>query len=450
MLKKVLLALVFCYMSGYSQDHAKVSGEVPDWFKDAKFGIFIHWGIYGVQGNGASWPIFNERVSYENYMEQLEGFTAENYDPKQWASLFKESGAKYAVLTTKHHDGVALWDTKASDLNVVKKTPAKRDLVKEYAEAISSEGLKLGFYFSWLDWSNDDYSVYGKMRKSDSEKKKKEDLKKWQNFLDFNTMQLRELSLFSPDLLWFDGDWEIEDEKWKFKEIRKKLDAWNPGVTINSRIGSFGDYETPEQGIPFEKIENPWELCMTMSPGWGYSEQIQSKQRNHIQPAQLIQILTECASMGGNLLLNVSPKPNGEIPFWQQQNLKEIGAWLKVNGEAIYGSETGIHKNHYAGSSTLSKDKKILYLIVHSNPVNGMLIKGLKNKVKRITILGDVQQSQLQFKNVGGAPWNDIPPSKFLYFPDSIKIGYGRVVKLELNEEIKLYTGSSGAIEQND
>jgi len=436
--------------SGFSQRNPEVSGNVPDWFKDAKFGIFVCQGIYGVQGNGASWPVFNGKISEEDYMKQLDGFTGEKFDAKEWASLVKESGAKYTVFTTKHHDGVALWDTKASDLSVVKKTPSKTDIVKAYSEAIKEEGLKLGLYFSWLDWSHKDYGSLGKMRKTDNSKKEPSNPEAWQRFLDFNTAQLKEISGFDPDLLWFDGDWGISDEAWRFEEMRAKLDLWNPGVVINNRMGNYGDYETPEQGIPFSEIKNPWELCMTMSPGWGYSEQVQKNQHTHIEVPQLVQLLTECSTMGGNLLLNISPMPNGEIPMWQQDNLRAIGSWLKVNGEAIYGSTAGIHKNHYAGPNTLAKDKKTLYLIVHQKPVNGLLLKGLRNKATSITILGDTKQRELTFKNAGGAPWLKIPPTRFLSFPDDIEIGYGRVVKLEFDEPIDLYTGHSGAIEQND
>ena len=143
-----------------ARERATVAKEFTaemEWFKDAKFGVFIHWGIYGVNGDGASWPIFNQKISHEDYMKQADSFTASNYDPEAWAKLFKEAGAQYAVLTTKHHDGMALWDTQAGDLDVVGKTPAARDLVKPYADALRAQGLKVGLYFSWLDWANKDY-----------------------------------------------------------------------------------------------------------------------------------------------------------------------------------------------------------------------------------------------------------------------------------------------------
>lgn len=311
-----------------------------------------------------------------------------------------------------------------------------------------NEGIKVGLYFSWLDWSNDDYGTLGNMLKTDKSKTEPVSIKKWDNFLKFNDKQLKELSGFNPDLFWFDGDWGMPVHYWKMEEMRKKLKSWNPGIVLNERIGTYGDYETAEQGVPFRKRDKAWELCMTMCPGWGYSETTQSKPENYIHSNQLVQLLAETSCMGGNLLLNVSPKPDGTIPEWQVKNLKDIGEWLNVNGEAIYASRAGIHKNHYGASSTLSKDNKTLYLFVFSKPINELMIKGLQNTPKSITVLGGVG-TQLEMKNVGGAPWKKVPPTRFLIFPDNIEMGLGRIIKLEFEEEINLYTGYSGAIEQN-
>ena len=420
-----------------------------EWFKDAKFGVFIHWGIYSVNGDGASWPIFNNKISLEDYMKQSGSFTAENYDPNQWAALFKEAGARYAVLTTKHHDGMALWDTKAKgDLDVVSKTPAGRDLVQPFADALREQGLKVGLYFSWLDWANEDYGALGRMRKTDAGKREPTSLEQWNRFRAFNNTQLQELCGYGPDLLWFDGDWGIDEGFWDMKGMRTKLKAWAPNVVLNARMGEYGDYDTPEQGIPFAQLDGPWELCMTMCPGWGYSARTQAHTNNYIDTPYLIQLLSETVAMGGNLLLNVSPKPDGSIPEWQVESLKKIGAWLKLNGEAVYGSRAGIHKNHYAGCSTLSKDGKTLYLFVPSKPINGLMLKGLQNTPRSITVLGS-PEIKVTMKNAGGAPWNKVPPTRFLKIPDELAIGLGRVLKLELDEPIDLYTGKSGKISQN-
>jgi len=444
--------VLFCISGGVQAKERAVVTEAftpeMEWFKDAKLGIFIHWGVFSVDGNGASWPIFNGKVSHEEYMKQANSFTAKKYDPKAWAKLFKDAGARYAVLTTKHHDGMALWNTKASNLSVAKKTPAKRDLVQPFVKAMRGSGLKVGLYFSWLDWSNPDYGALGRMRNTDKGKKKPTSLKQWNRFRAFNDTQLKELCGMKPDLLWFDGDWGIAEEYWDMQGMRKKLKIWAPNVVLNARMGGYGDYDTPEQGIPFAQLGGPWELCMTMSPGWGYSAKIEDLPNKQIEGSYLIQLLAETTAMGGNLLLNVSPKPDGTIPEWQQTRLHEIGSWLKLNGEAVYGSRAGIHKNHYAGCSTLSKDRKTLYLFLFSKPVNGLMLKGLQNKPRKITVLGS-PEIKVTIKNVGGAAWNGVPPTRFLKIPDELKIGLGRVVKLELDEPIDLYTGKSGKISQN-
>jgi alpha-L-fucosidase len=190
-----------------------------EWFNDAKLGIFIHWGIYSVYGIDESWSFYNNMISYEDYMEQRKGFTAKNYDPDAWASLFKESGARYAVLTTKHHDGMALWPTKLNDLNVVKSTPAGRDLVTPFVESIRKQGLKAGLYFSILDWSHPDYPEFTR-----TSKKFENDPKRFASFVDFYSGQLNELNdLFKPDLFWFDGDWSYDEIAFQTDRVKAKI-----------------------------------------------------------------------------------------------------------------------------------------------------------------------------------------------------------------------------------
>ncbi len=180
---------------------------------------------------------------------------------------------------------------------------------------------------------------------------------------------------------------------------------------------------------------------------FGYTD-VEDEPEQQIDTPYLVQLLSETVAMGGNLLLNVSPKPDGTIPQWQVDNLKKSGGWLDLNGEAVYGSRAGIHKNHYAGCSTLSKDRKTLYLFVSGKPINGLMLKGLQNTPKKITVLGS-PDIKVTMKNAGGAPWNKVPPTRFLNVPDNLDVGLGRVIKVELDEEIDLYTGKSGKISQN-
>jgi alpha-L-fucosidase len=363
-MKKLIISILFalCSMPYAFSQTADISANRLQWFKDAKLGIFIHWGIYAVNGIDESWSFYNEYLPYEDYMKQLQGFTASNYDPAAWAKLIRESGAKYAVMTSKHHDGVALWDTKAGDLNVVDKTPAGRDLVGPFCKALRAEGIEVGLYYSLLDWSNPDYPNFTKTQK----RYERDSIPaKWQNFTRFNKNQITELmTLYNPDLFWFDGDWEQSAENWHAAEIRQMILKNNPNAIINSRLAGYGDYATPEQGIPVVKPKDDcWELCMTMNDSWGY----QPNDKDYKPVNLIIRIFTDVIGMGGNLLLDIGSKADGTIPDEQVQILKELGRWTAKHSEAIYSTKAGIPKDCYAGSSTLSPDSTILYLFVPGN-----------------------------------------------------------------------------------
>ena len=234
------------------------------WFAKAKLGIFIHWGIYSAGDFSESWAFFNGEVSYDRYMAQAGVFTAERYDPEAWADLFVAAGATYAVLTTKHHDGFALWDTRENKLNAKDGSPAGRDLIGTFCNALRSRGLKVGLYFSHLDWSHADYAtVLPKLAQVNDHAKMLgnpfgypqdgEHPERWENFLRFHRAQLKEIcERYNPDLLWFDGDWERDEGQWKFEELRDQLRAWAPNAIVNSRMGPYGDYATPEQAIPIK------------------------------------------------------------------------------------------------------------------------------------------------------------------------------------------------------
>ena len=225
-MKKIFLFIISAFLIFSLTDINRALAQTPDsdstrfeWFGDAKLGIFIHWGIYSVNGIDESWSFFNGYISYDDYMKQLNGFTADKYKPEEWTILIKESGAKYAVITSKHHDGVALWDSRFSDLNVVKKTPAGRDLLKPLVKSLRKEKIKVGIYYSLLDWSHTDYPNLTKINK-----RYEDDSLRWEKFVKFNFGQIEELmDNYKPDLVWFDGDWEQSAEKWHAKEIREML-----------------------------------------------------------------------------------------------------------------------------------------------------------------------------------------------------------------------------------
>jgi len=213
----LILLPVFLITGSCHGQKVQPDKKTMQWFADAKLGIFIHWGIYAVNGIGESWSFYNNEISHEDYLKQLNGFTASNYHPEEWAGLFKESGARYAVLTSKHHDGVALWDTRYGDLNVVERTPAKRDLIGPYVDALRKNDLKVGLYFSLIDWSYPDYPV-----KTKTEKRYENDPQRWNKFVKYYYSQVEVLiKKYQPDLLWFDGAWEHSAEEWHAKELRK-------------------------------------------------------------------------------------------------------------------------------------------------------------------------------------------------------------------------------------
>jgi alpha-L-fucosidase len=448
----LFVILIFNFHFGANaqkNDSANAVGKMQ-WFEDAKLGIFIHYGIYAVNGIPESWSFYNNEISYPDYMKQLNGFTAKNYNPEAWAELFAEAGAKYAVLTSKHHDGVALWDTKLSELSVVKKTPAARDLISPYAAALRNNGIKVGIYFSHLDWSNPDYATVfnGENRKPgnrfDFPEVGKEDNNSWAKFINFRNGQLKEIDqLVKPDLWWFDGDWTRNAEQWKMKELRDSLLTWNPTSILNARMAGYGDYATPEQGVPIFGPKGPWELCMTINDSWGY----QKKDHNQKSVNYIIRTFADCISMGGNLLLDAGPMEDGTITQEQTKILKELGRWTHKHDEAIYGTTRGLPLGHFYGPTTLSKDRKTIYCFVLDIPKDDLVIKGIKNKVEKVRLIGTNQD--LIFKRNGGASWLGIPGVLQITLTPEMLDQNVTVIAIDLDSPLDLYRGEGGAVEAN-
>lgn len=411
-----------------------------EWFEEAKLGIFIHWGIYAVNGVSESWSFYNNYLPYEEYMNQTKGFTASKYNPKEWLDLIQESGARYTVLTTKHHDGVALWDTKAGDLSVVKSTPAGKDLVTPFVEEVRKHGLKLGFYYSLLDWSHPDYP-----NKTKTETRYKDDPARWNKFVQFNFAQLAELNkTWKPDLYWFDGDWEQSAEAWNSKGIVDLLRSTNPNVIINSRIQGYGDYATPEQGVPVVRPKDKyWELCMTMNDSWGF----QHADTNYKTPHILLRTFVDCLSMGGNLLLDIGPKEDGTIPEEQVAILKVFGRWIKKHKEAVYETRAGIPAEHFQGYTTLNKAGDILYLYLPYRPNGPIEIKGLMNKVNRVWVVGN--GAMLPFKIHNKSYWSQVPGNLYIEVPERVQDEQITVLAVLLDGPIKLYRGEGQVISAN-
>jgi alpha-L-fucosidase len=407
------------------------------WFQDAKLGIFIHWGIYAVKGVDESWSFYNKLIAYDDYMKQLDGFTASKYNPSDWADLIQLAGARYAVMTTKHHDGVALWSTKQDHYNVVRNTPAKRDLLAPLFSELRKRQLKVGTYFSLIDWSRNDYDQF---KKDSIRYKLKDQPARWKQFQLFFQSQIQEISaLYNPDLFWFDGDWEHNAEEWESVKVRNAILAKNPNAIINGRLAGYGDYVTPEQNIPVTKpAYNWWELCMTINNNWGF----QFRDTNWKKPNEIITLFADVVGNGGNLLLDIGPKEDGTIPEEQREVLTELGKWNRKHERAIFGTLAGIPKGHFYGPTTISKDSSTLYLFLQAQTSGSIMLKGLVNKIKEIKVVG--KETSLQHKVVGKISWSPVPGLVFIDVPRSELDTYMTVLELTLEGPVKLYAGHGG------
>ncbi|MGB1259143.1 MAG: alpha-L-fucosidase, partial [Akkermansiaceae bacterium] len=333
------------------ETHAQRDARMK-WWREARFGMFIHWGLYSVGGgkwNGqdsgsiCSWMQSRLCVSPNDYATLQSGFTAKNYDPRAWAKLAKSAGMKYAVLTSKHHEGFCLYDSKYTDYDVMN-TPAKRDLLKGYFKAFRAEGLKTGLYYSLFDWHHPHYPVkgdeYHPMRGNDEFLKQHRSTKK---YIDYLHAQAREIATnYGPlDIMWWDYSYgKMDHNVWRAKKITNMMRSLQPGIVMNNRLhvgvlNPNGDFSTPEQYIPSTGTGSDWEACMTMNTTWGYKPH----DHDYKSSKNLIHQLIEVVSKGGNYLLNVGPKPDGTIPKEQVERLQDIGKWMAIHSESIYGTQ---------------------------------------------------------------------------------------------------------------
>jgi len=351
------------------------------WWRDARFGMMICWGVYAVPAGvykdkrgGAEWIMSIQKIPRAEYEGFAKQFNPVKYDPDAWVRLAKEAGMKYIVLITKHHDGFALFDSKASDWNVVKATPYGKDLVKPLAEACRKHGIKLGFYYSQAqDWSN----------KGAGDKDARMD-----NYIrDVAVPQVRELlTNYGPDtpaILWWDTPYDMTAER-----AAPFLDALKlkPGIIHNNRLVKpevGGDFSTPERKIPATGLgDRDWETCMTMNDNWGYV----SYDKHWKSSESLIRNLIDIASKGGNYLLNVGPTAEGEFPPESVECLRQLGRWMKVNGEAIYGTKANpFDKMPFDGRCTRKSGK--LFLHLYRRPADGRITLPISNKINKACLL---------------------------------------------------------------
>jgi alpha-L-fucosidase len=345
------------------------------WFREARFGIFIHWGVYSVPAHG-EWYMNNAKVPVAIYRAFAKDFTADKYDPQAWAQLFADAGAKYMVITAKHHDGFTMYDSKFSDWNAVKASTAGRDLLQPLADAVRAKGIKFGLYYSQSqDWNNLGGGTGNKPAWDEEQKKG-----------DFDTYlktislpQVHELlDIYHPAYLFFDTEYSMTPERARpFFDLVTSY----PDVIMNNRLGGgvLGDTATPEQRIATDPLGRGFEVCMTINNSWGYN----AGDTRFKSAQQLIHNLSDIASKGGNYLLNIGPTSEGIIPQPEVNRLLTIGKWLKTNGEAIYATEAGPYVDGLPWGRVTQKANPnggmTLYLHIWNWPADGkILLPGVK------------------------------------------------------------------------
>jgi len=350
-----------------------------EWFLNARYGLFIHYGLYSLLGRG-EWVMNKEEIPLEQYRKLADKFTAEKFDADDLMRRAKKWGMRYAVLTTKHHDGFCLYDSKLTDFSAPK-TACGRDLVREFVEACRKQGLKIGLYHTLNDWSASPNAVDALERPEEC----------YEMFIDFVHGQIREImsNYGKIDVMWYDGWWPFDGKGWQAEKLNEMVRGLQPGILVNGRCGLKGDFETPEQHIT--SFREPWEAAVTLNNNWGYH----AGDDNWKSAGTVAGMLRKCASGCGNLLLNIGPKGDGSIPEESIRILDEVGAWLEANGEAIYDTERfeynlqerGDARADWTHHGNFTARGNNFYLHITSWPGKELTIAGVENKVKEVTML---------------------------------------------------------------
>ncbi len=431
-MRSLLLFLVAAccqFQPGFSQEKklfnetSKQKAERLKWWTDARFGMFIHWGLYSLAARH-EWVKNHERLTNEQYQKYFDHFNPDEFDPKKWAKEAKAAGMKYAVLTTKHHEGFCLFDSKYTDYKATN-TGAHRDLVKEFVEAFRAEGIRIGFYYSLLDWHYPDYTVddVHPQRPADSLTNASKDsiyarLNKGRNmakYREYLKNQVTELltNYGKIDILWLDWTWGLDDkygkhaEDWNAVDLIKTVRKLQPGIIVNNRLGleqdgytDGGDFVTPEQVKPKELLPfkgKYWETCQTFSGSWGYYRDENSWKNQH----ELLDLLVTATANGGNLILNVGPTARGEFDYRATRALDSLAYWMHENNQAIYNCtfppDAYNLPDTLNGRLTYNPITKKLYLHLFSYPANGQLVlPNYHGKIKYAQFLHD--DSEIPFK----------------------------------------------------
>jgi len=350
-----------------------------EWFKQARFGLFIHYGLYSMLGRG-EWAMNREGISREEYAKLADEFTAENFDADEMIRRAKDWGMRYAVLTTKHHEGFCLYDSKLTDFTSVK-SACGRDLVAEFVQACRKHGIRIGLYHTLNEWHTCPNAVDALERPEEC----------YQPFIDFVHGQIREImtNYGKIDIMWYDGWWPFDGKGWQAEKLNAMVRQLQPGILVNGRCGVKGDFETPEQHI--SSFERPWEACMTMNDNWGYHR----GDNNWKSAKDIAEMLRKCAAGCGNLLLNIGPKGDGSVPKEAIERLDKLGSWLKQNAEAIYNTDRfefslrqrGDHRAEWNPSGNFTASGNNFYWHLRSWPGSTLRLAGLRCSVAEVTDL---------------------------------------------------------------
>ena len=397
----LLFVLTTCALYAQTYTPAPDNLKARTWFQDAKFGLFVHWGVYSVIGDG-EWVMNSHKIDKKTYQKLPNFFNPTEFDPKEWVAIVKAAGMKYITITSKHHDGFAMFGTKQTDWNIVDRTPYKKDVLKMLADECHKQGIKLFFYHSHLDWFQDNYFPRGRTGLS-SERPDKGDFNK---YLDFMDAQLTELLTNYGEIagIWFDGWWDKKDADWRLEKTYQLIHKLQPQCLIGNN-----HHQAPKNGEDFQMFEKdlpgkntagfnaesivgklPLETCETMNGAWGFNLQ----DNKYKSTKNLVQYLIKAAGNNANFLLNVGPMPNGKIQPEFVQTLKEMGQWMEKYGETIRGTRGGPIDQKSWGVST-QKDKKVFLHVLNAEDSN-LFLSGFIQKVNSVSMFGTT--TKLKFK----------------------------------------------------
>lgn len=369
-----------------------------EWFQDAKFGLFIHWGVYSTLAGGgdlgiAEWIMNNKEIPVKQYEKLPSFFNPISFNPAEWVSMVKKAGMKYITITSKHHDGFAMFDSKISDYNIVERTPYGKDVLKMLKDECDRQGIKLFFYYSQLDWHHPDYFPRGRTGQNYTGRAESGN---WNEYISFMNTQLTELLTNYGEVggIWFDGMWDKPDANWRLDETYSLIHKLQPGALIGSNHHKAPfpgeDFQMFERDLPGENTmgfnqtgtisELPLEMCETMNGSWGFN----IKDKDYKSSKRLIQTMVKAAGYGANFLLNTGPMPNGEIQHENIDTLMVMGQWLEKYGETIYKTRKGPLEPADWGATTVGKDGTI-YLHLMDIKNENLLIPSLPKKIKSLT-----------------------------------------------------------------